>query len=74
MNSYPANYTDQIIDEIKSTPVEYLPILLNIVRNFREGVSLKPAEKSFQQGWEEAMKGETIPIDELWSGIVSNDE
>jgi len=69
MDNYQENYTDQIIQEIQSTPGEYLPILLSIVRNFRESISLKPAENSFQQGWEEAMNGETMPIDELWTGI-----
>ena len=69
MDNYQANYTDQLIQEIKSTPGEYLPILLNIVRNFRESISLKPAESSFQQGWKEAMNGETMHIEKLWTGI-----
>jgi len=47
--------------------------LLNIVRVFRESITLKPAESSFRQGWEEAMSGETMPVDELWAG-VGNDE
>ena len=65
MNSYHTNYTNQLIQEIKATPGEYLPILLNIVKNFRESITLKSAESSFRQGWEEAMTGETMPIDEL---------
>ena len=69
MNNYHVNYTNQLIHEIKATPGEYLPTLLNIVRIFRESITLKPAESSFQQGWEEAMSGETMPIDELWVGI-----
>lgn len=69
MNSYQSNYTNQLILEIKATPEEYLPTLLNIVRTFREGIMLKPAEKSFQQGWKEAMAGDTMPIDDLWKGI-----
>ena len=73
MNSYQANYTNQLIQEIKATPDEYLPTLLNIVRIFREGVTLKPAEDSFRQGWAEAMNGKTMPIDDLWSGIISCD-
>jgi hypothetical protein len=72
MKNYQAKYTDQLIQEIKSTPGGYLPILLSIVRNFRESVSLKPAESCFQQGWEEAMNNETMPIDELWTGIGNN--
>ena len=69
MNSYHTNYTNQLIHEIQSTPEEYLPILLNIVRVFRESITLKPAESSFRQGWEEAMTGETMPIEELWTGV-----
>jgi hypothetical protein len=69
MNSYQTNYTNQLIQEIKATPGEYLPTLLNIVRTFRESITLKPAEESFQQGWKEAMAGDTMPIEELWTGI-----
>ncbi len=69
MSNYKAIYTDQLMREIKATPIEYLPSLLNIVRVFREGITLKSAESSFEQGWEEAMAGETTPISELWTGI-----
>jgi len=62
-------YTEQLIQEIKATPEEYLPNLLNIVRVFRESITLKSAESSFRQGWKEAMSGETLPIGELWTGI-----
>jgi len=27
----------------------------------------KPAAQSFQQGWQEALQAETLPISELWS-------
>ena len=30
-------------------------------------IALKPAEKSFRQGWEEAANDKTMPIDELWT-------
>ena len=46
-----------------------LPILLEIVRLFRESVTLKPAEASFRQGWKEALAGETKSVSELWEGI-----
>lgn len=62
-------YEEQLIREIKDTPEEYLPNLLQIVRLFRESVTLKPAEASFRQGWKEALAGETRPIAELWDGI-----
>ena len=32
-------------------------------------VVLKPAEESFRQGWREALRGETLSISELWTGI-----
>lgn len=72
MNSYHADYTNQLLQEINATPGEYLPTLLNIVRIFRESITLKPAESSFRQGWEEAMNGETMPLDELWTGIEND--
>ncbi len=62
-------YEKQIIREIKETPHEYLPNLLQIVRLFRESVMLKPAEDSFRQGWKEAMAGDTRSVSELWDGI-----
>jgi hypothetical protein len=62
-------YEKQLIREIKRTPKEYLPNLLQIVRLFRESVTLKPAEASFRQGWKEALAGETRPVSELWEGI-----
>lgn len=62
-------YEQQLIREIKGTPREYLPNLLQIVRLFRESVALKPAEASFRQCWKEAMAGETRPVSELWEDI-----
>ena len=62
-------YKEQLVREIKDTPEEYLPNLLQIVRLFRESVALKPAEDSFRQGWKEALAGETRPVSELWEGI-----
>lgn len=47
MNTYQSNYTDQLIQEIKATPGEYLPTLLNIVRTFRESVTLNLTAGSF---------------------------
>ena len=62
-------YTEQLVREIKETPDEYLPILLEIVRLFRQSITLKPAEASFRQGWKEALAGEIRPVSELWEGI-----
>jgi hypothetical protein len=69
MDAYQTTYTDLLVREIKATPEEYLPALLSIVRIFRETISLKPAENTFRQGWKEAVSGDTMPIDTLWTDI-----
>jgi hypothetical protein len=69
METYPISYVEQIDREIRQTPDEYLPILLGLVRLFRQGITLKTAEDSFKQGWQETMRGETLPISDLWVGI-----
>jgi hypothetical protein len=62
-------YEEQLVREIQETPREYWPNLLQLIRLFRESVTLKPAEASFRQGWQEAMEGQTRPVSELWEGI-----
>ena len=62
-------YEDLFVREIREMPREYWPNLLQLVRLFRESVTLKPAEASFRQGWQEIMTGQTRPISELWEGI-----
>jgi hypothetical protein len=69
MENYQLVYENLLTKEIKATPEEYLPSLLNIIRLFRESVTLKPADLSFKQGWEEAISGETMPLENLWDGI-----
>jgi hypothetical protein len=69
MSAYPSTYTEKISQEIEKMPDEYLPALLEMVRLFRETVTLKPAESSFRQGWEEAIKGEILPADQLWDDV-----
>lgn len=69
MNTYPSIYTKKISQEIKKTPDEYLPALLEMIHLFREAVTLKPADESFEQGWKEAMNNELLPVDQLWDGI-----
>ena len=69
MSNYQTTYTDLLMREIEATPDEYLPTLLNMIRIFRESISLKSAEDSFRQGWQEAMTEETMPVEELWAGI-----
>jgi len=62
-------YKKKLALEIKNIPEEYLPNLIQIVRLFRESVTLKPAEVSFLQGWKEGLSGETRPLAGLWDGI-----
>ncbi len=72
MTTYQATYTDRIHQEVAQTPDEYLPLLLEMIHLFRQSIALKPAEESFRQGWQEALRGETLPIAELWTGIESS--
>jgi hypothetical protein len=58
-----------VVEEVDKVPEEYLPFLLEIMRAFRESITLKPAEESFRQGWREALRGETRPVSELWKDI-----
>ena len=69
MSTQIPTYEDQLVREIRETPREYWPNLLQLVRLFRESVLLKPAEASFRQGWQEALAGQTRPVSELWEGL-----
>lgn len=69
MAEYQTTYKRYLFQEIEIIPEEYLPGLLNIVRSFRQSVTLNPADESFRQGWQEALSGETFPLTELWEGI-----
>jgi hypothetical protein len=62
---------DKVLAEIDALPEEYLPFPLQMMRAFRESVTLKPAGESFRQGWCEAQRGLTYPVEELWDGIDS---
>ena len=69
MTTYHATYTDRIRQEVAQMPDENLPLLLEMIHLFRQSIALKPAEESFRQGWQEALRGETLPVAELWTGI-----
>jgi hypothetical protein len=69
MTTVHSAYEDQMIREMRETPEEYLPNLIEIVRLFRESVTLKLADASFRQGWTEVQLGQTRPVSELWEGI-----
>ena len=62
-------YQKQVIAEVEAVPAEFLPLLLQMIRTYRESVSLKPAAESFAQGWREAKAGEIVPLKHLWEGI-----
>ena len=64
-----SRYEEELIKEMRETPEEYHPNLLQIVRLFRESVVLNPAEASFRQGWSEVQSGQTRLVSELWNGI-----
>ncbi len=59
----------QLLAELEGLPEEYFPLLLQMIRTYRESVLLKPAAESFRRGWEEAQAGQTLPLERLWEGI-----
>jgi len=63
---------NELYHEIETTPEEYLPALLEIVRGFRHGVMLRPADESFRQGMKDVLTGNTLPVSELWKDIDAN--
>ena len=69
MTTQTLTFEEQIAREVRETPKEYWPNLLQLIRLFRNSVILKPADASFRQGWREAMTGQSQPITELWEGI-----
>jgi len=58
-----------LLQEARLLPAEYLPNLVQMVRLFRETVTLQPAEQSFRAGWQEALQGETQDVAALWDGL-----
>ncbi len=60
---------ESLLREIHKTPSEYWPGLLQLIRVFRESVTLAPAAESFRKGWEEARRNETRPLSDLFDGI-----
>ena len=53
-------------------------MLLEMVRLFLQSVAINAADESFRhtkrlihQGWQEALKGETLPISDLWNKLES---
>ena len=71
MTDYQLLYIEKIKQEIQKTPDEYLPMLLEMIRLFRQSVVLKPADVSFLPGWQDALRGETLLISKLWNKLES---
>jgi len=59
----------KVLEEVEKIPSEYLPFLLEMMQAFRKSITLPTAEESFRQGWQEALRGETRPVSELWEDI-----
>ena len=58
----------QLLAELEGLPDESFPVLLQMIRSYRESV-LQPAADGFRRGWREAQRGETLSVDRLWEGI-----
>jgi len=69
MSTATITYRNQVLTELEALPDEYLPFILQLMRAFRESVTLKPAAASFRQGWSEARRGEASPVSTLWDDI-----
>jgi len=69
MNATTKICRDKVLAEIDALPEEYLPFLLQMMRAFRESVTLKSPAESFRQGWCEAQSGMTSSVEDLWDGI-----
>jgi hypothetical protein len=69
MNATTKICRDKVLEEIDALPAEYLPFLLQMMRAFRESVTLKSAAESFRQGWCETQSGMISPVEDLWDGI-----
>ena len=69
MSGRDSPYRTQVLEEVEKIPDEYLSSVLKMIQVFRESILLKPAEESFRQGWEEALRGETKPVSTLWEDI-----
>ncbi len=69
MSTATITYRNQVLTELEALPDEYLPFILQLMRAFRESVTLKPAAESFRQGWREAQQGDVSPVATLWDDI-----
>jgi hypothetical protein len=69
MSGLRSDQQQQLLAELESLPEEYYPLLLQMIRTYRDSVLLQPAAESFRRGWAEAQRGDTMPLDRLWEGV-----
>ena len=69
MGAMLSDHQRRMLAELDGLPEEYFPLLLEMIRAYRESVLLQPAADSFRKGWAEAQSGNVPPIDRLWEGI-----
>ena len=69
MSALLSDRQQQMLAELDGLPEEYFPLLLQMIRAYRESVLLQPAGDSFRRGWEEGQSGDVVPVDRLWEGI-----
>ncbi len=59
----------KFIHEIEQVPPQYLPQLFQLVHIYRESITKKTTIDSFEESWQQALNGETYPVEDLWDGI-----
>jgi len=69
MTTMPSENQKDLLAALDGLPEEYFSYLLQMIRAYRDSFLLKSAAQSCRQGWAEAKKGETYPVDRLWEGI-----
>ena len=62
-------YNDQLSEEVRDVPDEYMPALINIVHAFRLGVVQNSLEESFKRSWDQAQNGNLQPVETLWDDL-----
>ncbi len=68
MSALLSDKQQELLAEVEGLPDENYPLLLQMIRAYRESL-LKPAPDSFRQGWVETKGSKTTPVDRLWEGI-----
>jgi hypothetical protein len=69
MNASLSEHQQQLVNELEGLPEEYFPLLLQLIRTYRDSVLLGPATDSFRRGWQEAKSGKVLPLERLWEGL-----